>query len=172
MPCLLDEEDILTFPSSLSQAIQSRKEGLVSDILVTRRTLGSIGLPEEGLADLHIRDLLKLSTAVTAYVGGSSYLSASKFTPNLKSSALRASPISFSQKTTKKKTDSKRQPWKRLPDRLPTVYDDVTEYVDAGTQFAASRYGSVDNPRFGELKESNEAARRRAASSVSTNCKR
>merc|ERR1719359_1568862 len=81
------------------QAIQSRKEGLVSDILVTRRTLGSIGLPEEGLADLHIRDLLKLSTAVTAYVGGSSYLSASKFTPNLKSSALRASPISFSQKT-------------------------------------------------------------------------
>ena len=151
-----------------TQAIQRRKEGLVSDILVTRQTLGSIGVPEEELSSLRMRDLLKLSTAATAYA---SPLSASKSTPNL-GRPLRAppgrsptrSPSTNQEKKragAKERGDLKRQPWKRLADRVSTTYDDVTEYVDAGTEFAAGRYRSVDNPRLSELKAINEAGRKR-----------
>ncbi len=145
----------------------------MSDILVTRQTLGSIGVPEEELSGLRMRDLLKLSTAATAYA---SPLSASKSTPNLgrspgappRRSATRSPSTNQKKKKVapKERGGLKRQPWKRLADRVSTTYDDVTEYVDAGTEFAAGRYRSVDNPRLGELKAINEAGRKQRAAAA------
>jgi len=148
----------------------------VSDILVTRQTLGRIGVPEEELSGLRMRDLLKLSAAATAYA---SPLSASNSTPNLGRSpggppgrSPTRTPGAKQQQKRKTKSgameggDLKRQPWNRLADRVSTAYDDVTEFVDAGTEFAAGRYRSVDNPRFGELRASNEAGRRRRAAAA------
>ena len=150
-------------PHGCLQAIQSRKEGLVSDILLTRQALESIGVPEKELGNLRMRDLLKLSGAATAYTAGSSPQSASK---SKGPSSQRASPSVKTpgkkrlEKGDEKSPSSRRRPWKRLADRVPTVYDDVTEYVDAGTEFAAGRYRTVDNPRFANVKASNEGRRR------------
>ena len=134
----------------------------MSDILLTRQTLESIGVPEEELGNLRMRDLLKLSGAATAYTAGSSPQSASKSKgPSTQgaSPSVKKPGKKRLEKGNEKSPSLRRRPWKRIADRVPTVYDDVTEYVDAGTEFAAGRYRAVDNPRFADIKASNEARR-------------